>query len=257
VGTKGSTKNGVKVGGETSALVTKLDEAVKAGNKTKNKEYFDNLTDTSKFKDTAARSSKIKGGSGLYRNPKFRSNFFDLLASQGIKVSDQAKKLLSIHHVVPNALRQGDLGKFIKDNMKYNIDDVINAMALPTIDLKKLNAMLSKVDDLSKSGKDAKKQLDALRKEFGLADDISLDGIKSVRKELETLADASVHNGYHSRYSSFVSEKLYETMKKFDDLVDDIGEIAAKNNIKPEFDEFIGSLFYKLKTGEFGTDFMK
>ncbi|EAY28639.1 hypothetical protein [Microscilla marina] len=239
-------------------------DAVKTGKKpkyTKNKNVYDKLKKKGAGKTgNDARYKYISNNSGVPRNPHFRENYFAYLKKQhGIELSDNAARLLNVHHVAPNFLKGIDkLQTFLKNKMKFDIDELRNSIGLPTVDVKGLRETIKELEDLSKLSKlkasqtvrkaDLDKKLnDALAK---IKDKHKLDlnpsELDDALKELKRYEGRSVHEGYHTAYSKAVEKNLKLFAQRYEKATSD----KVRDIIKGEFDTYITTLKTKLRNGE-------
>jgi hypothetical protein len=206
------------------------------------------------------RKAKI-GHSGVPRNPKFRSNFFEQLEKAGVALTENAKKFISVHHVAPNFLKgKPALDDFLK-KVGHNIDEVENAIGLPRVDLnriddacRQLDDLAKQADDLAKAGKQlspedlakqAKSQadLDNAIDKLGLPKGMSPSEMRKVSDELAAFKKSSVHDSYHNAYNSRVEKRI----QGFADMLAKHPEKATE--IKKAFDTYMQNLRKGLEDG--------
>ena len=238
--------HGTKVADDiTSAAVKEIDSLTKTAKIAKFREL--------KKMDIGKRIKQLTGGSSVPRNPMFRPNFFKFLEKQGLKLSEEAKRFLSIHHVVPNALKGSDeIVDFLKQ-MKFNIDEVMNAIALPRTNLKNLDEVIKVMDDVKGTIDDAMKSnademlkyQDDLAKivdDLGLPPNTSMQKVADILDELKAFKSSSIHDSYHNAYNSMIK-------KQIQNLMDDLARGTPVEDIKSTFDQFLGSLKTGLENG--------
>ncbi|RPH32883.1 MAG: hypothetical protein EHM93_07505 [Bacteroidales bacterium] len=209
-----------------------------------------------KLRSKKKRYKHITDNYGVPRNPKFRSNYFEFLEKQGIKLSEEAKQLINVHHKIPNFLKGSKEAKgFLKD-MKYNIDELQNAIGLPTVDVKSLRQSIEKLEELKKlkslssadealkAAKESKVQeaLAFIKEKHGL--NLNIDELDKILKELKTFESSSVHAGYHTAYSTKVEKMItgFATQYK-------TASPQLKALIEADFKKYIDNLTDSLKNG--------
>jgi len=223
-----------------SSFVKQLD-----ADKGKASKMFKDLKDESfQFKNQKI----LQGGKGVLRNPKFRENYIKWLKSQGVKLSPLALKFISIHHIVPNFIKGIDdlepFLKMLKKQAKFDIDDLINSIGLPTTNLddlaKRLSKLKNNVDD----------SFENIRKEFKLDPNVTKQELKKAIKELEEFKNKSIHDNYHNKYSA----ELRKQMISFSDDFDDLAEIglpnSSLNKLVGKFEKYFGGLVNDLNSGK-------
>lgn len=254
---------GTKSGKPSSFITDVLKQADEAGQFTDdalkhNKEMFETLskTHTKNIKEgktltEAAEHVKmtIRGRSGVPRNPHFRKNFFKMLEDDfGLTVSENAQKFLAIHHVVPNFLKGNEAVADLLRKIGHDIDDVMNAVPLPRIDLNALDDAIKSIDD----GLKGTKHLDEVRKTLKLGDDVDVAEFRRILEELDDIRSASLHavDSYHPKFNAKVGtrmKKFVEQYKKF--IKNNVDEQTALNKLKPEIDNYIYNTIDDLMEG--------
>lgn len=253
VGTVGSTKGSRAT---SSRLVGNLDEAQHTTEGlAKNKAYYDDLTDTTKYADDASRANKIKGGSGIARNPAFRKNFFKMLEDFGLVVSPTAKKFLAIHHVVPNFLKGNARVAKLLEGVGHNIDEVMNAIALPRIDLPDLDNVVRQFDEAVAAGRNADEflsQIDEFKAILNLGDDVDMTELKKVMQELDDIKGASIHavDTYHPKFNKMLEGDMMGFVAELDELMEaGMKEADAIAFLKQNVNSYIDNIFNDLLSG--------
>ncbi|BDD07043.1 hypothetical protein AUTU_45260 (plasmid) [Aureibacter tunicatorum] len=246
IGEKAFIKDGKRQG---SAFVEDARKAAKNTDNIESKELYQSLKDKgSAPKGNDARYKYISNKSGQPRNPKFRSNYFDYLKkTHGIELSDTAKRLLNVHHIVPNFIKgEKEIAEFLKA-MKFNIDELENAIGLPTVDLKSMRGF---VDDLADASKkiNAQGKLDDALKAIKDKHKIDLDPneLDGLLKELKRFEGRSVHEGYHTAYSKAIKKSLEDYASQFNNTTSK----AVQDMVKADFQDYINNIINKLKNGE-------
>ncbi|UUC46554.1 hypothetical protein [Flavobacterium cerinum] len=261
VGSKGTIKDASK-SGFVDDLIKGIDNSKQAGKVgdevfESSKKVYDELLEASKDskgvvgKNIEAVAAKISKKGGVPRNPNFRPDFFKFLESQGLKLSENAKKFIAVHHIVPNSLKGiEEIADFLSD-MGHNIDEVINAIGLPRIDLDLLDEAIKALDDSIDVLKNTK-HVDEVKETLKLADDVDINELKRIVKELESIKDASIHSvkTYHPGYNAMMSEDILKLATQFDELIEaGVSKAAAIEKYKPIFDKLFNSTIDDLLNG--------
>lgn len=244
---------GIKGSGKTadgSAFVKALGESAQTSEGlAKNAKRFEDLKN---IQDLATRNAKIlQGGKGVARDPNFRKNFFDMLENFGLKLSENAKKFIAVHHIAPNFLKgKQKIADFIT-HMGYNIDAVENAIGLPRIDLNILDDAIKGLDE-SINVLENTKHLESIKTTLKLGDDVDIKELRRIVKELEDAKTASVHavDTYHPAFNKMMEEKITLLSTEFNILSKSAGEAKAIEKIKPKFTNFYNSIVDNLLNGK-------
>lgn len=139
--------------------------------------------------------------------------------------------------------------------MGFDIDDVMNAIGLPKVNLSDLAKKVDELEGLLKKSKSGNR-LDELNGELkSIADNMGLAKLdvteaKNILEELKAMKKSSVHDSYHSVYSSDIQKRMRRMKSDFEKLTAKVGKNQAKSLIKHEFDAYLGNLYYKLTVGE-------
>lgn len=243
---------GIKGTGKTadgSAFVKALGESAQTSEGlAKNAKRFEDLKS---IQDLAARNAKIlQGGKGVARDPNFRKNFFSMLENYGLKLSENAKKFIAVHHIAPNFLKGKEVADFIT-KMGYNIDAVQNAIGLPRIDLNLLDDDIKGLDESIDVLKNTK-HLENIKTTLKLGDDVDIKELRRIVKELEDAKTASVHavDTYHPEFNAMMKTDIQKLMVRFDDSIEaGISETKAIETFKPIFDNLINKTIDDLLNG--------
>ena len=244
---------GIKGTGKTadgSAFVKALGESAQTSEGlAKNAKRFEDLKS---IQDLAARNAKIlQGGKGVARDPNFRKNFFSMVENYGLKLSENAKKFIAVHHIAPNFLKGNKkIADFIT-HMGYNIDAVENAIGLPRIDLNLLDDAIKGLDESINMLKNTQ-HLESIKTTLKLGDDVDIKELRRIVKELEDIKTASVHavDTYHPAFNKMMRQEIEELILSFDNLIKSgVSQTRAIEAYKPIFNNLINMTVNDLLNG--------
>lgn len=251
---------GLKNTEDAAKGLSKADEIAKAMQP--NKDIYQKLL--KEIKDSVDNIAKINS-KGVARNPKFRKNFFDYLASMGADLSTNAKKFLAVHHVVPNFLKANKKINNLLIKLGHNIDEVVNAVGLPRIDMNLLESLIKQLDELPNVAKNADeiaditRQIDEIKAALKLPADVDLAALKGILKELEDLKGAAIHQikSYHPTFNANMRKAMEKFLRDYETLVKsymdggmDLAKAEAKalEKVGPRIDDFLTNTIDDLLT---------
>ena len=102
----------------------------------------------------------------------------------------------------------------LKKEAGFDIDELINAIGLPTTNL---DDLAKRLDDL---GKNVEDNFDKIKKEFNLDDNVTLNELKKAIDELENFKNKSIHDSYHNKYNKAIKEKMIAFGKKYNAMLE-------------------------------------